>query len=120
MEPFKERPRRFPRTQRFQLTPRGADAESTYRSQTSAARADAAGGRAAFEAVRAAWASALKVEPDDALCLLELREAPRRMDEMAKALEDCGATRDSVKAAVQRLLSAGLVEPSPGADLHNL
>jgi hypothetical protein len=45
----------------------------------------------------------------------ELRGGKRSIAEIAKGLEDCGTTVADVKAAVDRLTDAQLVEPEPMA-----
>ncbi len=110
LESLKPRPgKRWPRGQKFALSTAGVAAESSYRDVVAAARAQ---GRSALEAAQRAWAEPLRVEPGDAVVLGELRGGRKGIAEMARSLETCGVTQPEVKAAVDRLCDAGLVEPA--------
>jgi hypothetical protein len=103
---------RWPRSQRFRLSIRGAEAEASYRQLIVAARAVA--GRTSYDAARAAWAAPhLSVQPNDGTCLVELQQGPLTLEELARSLETSGSTRQEVKTAIDRLADAGLVEPVP-------
>jgi len=102
--------RRWPRGQRFQLTPAGADAESAHGTAVREARAQ---GRAALEQAQRRWAEPLGVEPGDGVVLSQLRPGKRSLADLAEALADCGATKADVKASVDRLVDRALVEPTP-------
>jgi hypothetical protein len=103
---------RWPRAQKFRLSSRGADAEASYREIIVAARA--VEGRTSYDAARAAWAGSLpSVQPNDGSYLVELQSGPRTLHELALALDACGATREEVKAAIERLADAGMVEAIP-------
>lgn len=102
--------KRWPRSQRFQLTDKGVEAEASYRAMLVENRATS-NGRPSFDAARAAWATPLALEPSDGLYLGELHEAPRTIEDMVQALELCGTVRREVREAVNRLTDLGLVEP---------
>lgn len=104
--------KRWPRGQKFVLSSTGAAAEAAYREAVFAARAL---GRAALASAQLAWAEPLRVQPGDGVVLGELRGGRRSIAEIARSLEDCGTSAAEVKAAVDRLAEAGLVEPNPGA-----
>ena len=99
--------RRWPRSQRFELTAEGVGAEQRYRSEVVASRSE--GGRASFDAARAGWAEPLGVQPGDGLYLGILRDGPIDLQSIADAVEDCGESRKEAKAALERLFDAGLV-----------
>ena len=99
---------RWPRAERFRLSPGGVAAEAAYREQIIAARSEP--GRSSFDAARAAWSEERGLLPGDGLFLGELAKAPLALHELAHAVEDCGATKTEVYEAVVRLVDAGLVE----------
>jgi hypothetical protein len=103
--------KRWPRGQKFVLSTTGVSAEEAYRDAVMAARTS---GRSALDASQRAWAEPLGVQPGDGVVLAELRKGKRSIADVAKALEDCGTSVADVKAAVDRLTDALLVEPSPG------
>jgi hypothetical protein len=116
MHSFDQAPRkRWPRSQRFQLSARGTAAEKSYRETIIAARV--ANGRSAYDEARAAWSAPLTLQPNDGLFLGELQSGPRTIKQIVEAVEECGATRAEVHSAVYRLADAGMVEaiapPSP-------
>lgn len=103
---------RWARSQRFRLTSRGLEADSEWRTTLSSVRSQ---GKTIYEAALSTWATTFKVQPDDASYLSELREKPVRLEDVAKALADTGASREHVKQALERLFEAGLMEPAPVA-----
>jgi hypothetical protein len=106
--------KRWPRSQRFVLSTRGADAELQYREMITASRAES--GRTSFDSARAGWASPLSIQPGDGLYLSELQSGPRTLEELTRALEACGSNRREIKAAIERLMDVGLIEvhaPAP-------
>ncbi|MHB8879501.1 MAG: hypothetical protein ACYC8T_37890 [Myxococcaceae bacterium] len=112
--------KRWPRSQRFQLSAKGSEAEASYREVIVAARAEE--GRQSFDAARAAWAAKLTLDPTDGLYLGELQNGPRTIEEITRALETCGSTRQEVHVAIDRLTGAGMMEavappppPAPAA-----
>ena len=111
--------RRWPRSQRFALSDKGIEAETSYRELIVAARAEE--GRASFDAARGVWAARYALEPGDGLFLGEVQSGPRTLDEIFRALESCGSTRDEVRGAVGRLTTAGLMEavvpPAPAPEV---
>jgi hypothetical protein len=102
---------KWSRSQRFQLSAAGREAGHTYKEVIVAARAEA--GRKSFDAARAEWAAKLLLEPGDGLYLGELLAAPRSIPELAEALDGCGPQRADVKAAVERLVKARILELVP-------
>lgn len=103
---------RWPRGQKFQLTAAGRDAEARY--QEALKGAHQAGGRAAFDEATAAFAGPLNIKPGDGAYLEELKAQPRTIVDLVEALQDGGATKAEVKAALDRLIAAKLVEPVTG------
>lgn len=99
--------RRWPRSERFILSPRGVDAEAQYRSSIVASRVD--GGRAAFDTARALWAAAHGVQPDDGAYLTEVRSGPTTLAELVEALDTSGKSRTDALAALERLFDNGLI-----------
>lgn len=103
--------RRWPRSQQFELSERGANAERSYREDIIAARVQ--GGRAAFDAAREAWGGQLDVSSSDGIYLCELQSGPRTLIQIFKAVDGAGATRQETQLAVERLTDAGLVDLVP-------
>jgi hypothetical protein len=102
---------RWPRSQRFLLSPRGGEAEASYRNMIVASRAQE--GRASFDAARASWAGTYSVEADDGLYLAEIAAKPLNLTQLTEALEVCGKTRPDAINALGRLFDAGLIAPVP-------
>jgi hypothetical protein len=96
------------RSQRFRLSPAGRKAGLNYREVIVASRAEA--GRKSFDGARTEWAAQLGLEPTDGLYLGELLDAPRTIPEIAESLEGCGPQRSEVRAAVERLVQARMIE----------
>jgi hypothetical protein len=103
--------KKWNRAQKFRLSPRGTEAGERYRAMIVAARTTE--GRNSFDAARSAWAVAMSLEPGDGAFLGELLEASLTIDQLARALDACGTTRDETRAAVDRLALAGFLEPLP-------
>jgi len=104
--------KRWPRGQKFVLSTNGAAAEAAYREAVQSARAQ---GRGALDAAQLAWAEPRHIAPADGVVLGELRGGRKSIAEIAKSLEDCGTSAADVKAMVDRLSEAGLVEPAPAS-----
>jgi hypothetical protein len=100
---------RWARAQRFRLTGKGAEGLKAWRAAME--KVQGADGRTAFDAIRIVWAKDFAVEPEDGLLVSELSGAPLRLEDLLKSLEDTGTSRDQVKAGLERLHTAGLVEP---------
>src|SRR5512142_2202774 len=99
---------RWARGQKFTLSPAGVTAEEAYRAAVLAARG---AGRTALEAALAAWAAPHPpVLPGDGVLLGELKAKPPGLSELARALEAAGIEAAEVRAALGRLVAAGLVE----------
>ena len=96
-----QRPR-WPRSQRFQLSPAGREAGADYRAAIVASRAES--GRRSFETAGTDWAARLSLVPADALYLGELQDGPRTVEQIALALDGCGPQRSEVRATVERLV----------------
>jgi hypothetical protein len=101
---------RWPRGQKFTLSPAGVGAEESYRSAFTGARG---GGRSALDAALAAWAGPLAVAPGDGVVLRELAAKPRGLADVTTALEDTGIAPAEVRQAMDRLVKAGLVSLVP-------
>jgi hypothetical protein len=102
--------RRWPRGQKFSLSAAGQEAHGAYRLAVQEARGV---GRGALDAALASWATPLKVQPGDGVLLSELLAKPRGLSDLARALDDAGTSAAEVRGAIDRLVSAGLVEPVP-------
>ncbi len=106
----KSAPRRWPRGQKFTLSLAGEAAEVSHREAVNGARSS---GRAALQAALAAWASPLALQAGDGVLLVELRGQKRGLNDLSRSLEDTGMAAAEVKAAVDRLVQAGLAEAVP-------
>lgn len=104
--------RRWPRGQRFSLSPLGVESTATYRQMVAGARAQ---GRESLEAAERAWAVPRLLAPGDGVVLCQIEPGRCSLGDLARALEPAGITSAEVKAAVDRLADAGLVEAIPGA-----
>jgi hypothetical protein len=108
--PIVTAPRRWPRGQKFTLSAAGETAELAHREAVNGARSS---GRASLQSALAAWAGSLGVQGGDGLLLVELRGQKKGLNDLARALEDAGIEAAEVKAAVDRLVVAGLAQPVP-------
>ncbi len=99
---------RWPRGQKFTLSLSGREAHETHRAAVLSARGLS---RSSLDAALAAWAVPRKVEPGDGVLLGELLDRPRGLPDLTRALEAAGASAAEVRAAVGRLVGAGLVDP---------
>ncbi len=104
---------RYGRAQKFRLSPKGTEAAASYAAMIEAAREGT--GRAQFDAARAAWGTPLGLVAEDGLFLVEFSAGERTLAEATRNLEGCGTTPKEVKAAVDRLLKLGMLEPLPAA-----
>jgi hypothetical protein len=102
--------RRFARGQKFTLSAAGLDAAGEYRDAVANARSS---GRQALEAALAAWAEPRRVAPGDGVILAELSGKPVGLSRLFESLESSGLGAEEVRAAVGRLLDAGIVELVP-------
>jgi hypothetical protein len=98
---------RWPRGQKFSLSPVGREAQEAYRVAVLSARGQS---RAALDAALAGWATPRNVEPSDGVLLGELLERPRGLPDLTRALEDAGTSGAEVRAALARLIAAALVD----------
>jgi len=103
---------RWPRGQKFTLSLAGREAHEAHRAAVQSARGLS---RAALDAALAAWAEPRQVAPGDGVLLGELLEQPRGLPELARALDGAGTTASEVRAALARLVTAGLVDLVPTA-----
>lgn len=103
---------RWPRGQKFRLTALGQEAEARYQQILQGARD--AGGRVAFDEATKAFAAPLGIQAGDGAYLGELKLQPRTIVDLLEQLQDGGATKAEVKAALDRLIAAKLVEPVTG------
>ncbi|HYI00638.1 hypothetical protein [Hyalangium sp.] len=102
---------RFGRAQKFRLSPKGSEAAAAYALMIEGAKEGT--GRAQFDAARAAWGGPLGLSSEDGLFLVEFSEGARTVPEAVRNLDGCGTTAKEVKAAVERLLLLGMLEPVP-------
>jgi hypothetical protein len=101
---------RFGRAQKFRLSPKGTEAVSAYTLLIEKSRAGM--GRTQFDAVRVEWSAPRGIGSDDGLFLVEFGMGDRTVSEVTRDLEDCATARE-VKAAVERLIGCGMLEPVP-------
>ena len=101
---------RFGRAQKFRLSSKGGEAEAAYTLMVAKARDGV--GRAQFDAARAAWSAPLGLTPEDGLFLVEFARGEHTITEAVRGLDDCASPKE-VKAAVQRLIECGMLEPVP-------
>ncbi|WNG58228.1 hypothetical protein F0U59_28395 [Archangium gephyra] len=99
---------RFGRGQKFRLSSRGNEAVSAYTLMVEKARAGS--GRAQFDAARSDWSGPRGLSSEDGLYLVEFGVGERTLSELTRNLEDCASSKE-VKAAVERLLECGMLEP---------
>jgi hypothetical protein len=102
--------RRWPRGQKFALSAVGAEAEEAYRSAVLGARSS---GRSVLEAALAGWAGPRRLAPGDGVVLAELSGKQLGLAHLCESLEVTGIPADEVRAAVGRLVDAGIVQPVP-------
>lgn len=103
---------RFGRAQKFRLSMKGSEAVSAYTLMVEKSRAGM--GRAQFDAARNEWSAPRGITSEDGLYLVEFGMGERTVNEVTRNLEDCATSRE-VKAAVERLLGCGMLEPAPAA-----
>jgi hypothetical protein len=101
---------RWPRGQKFTLSPAGLAAEEAYHAAVAGARG---GGRTALEAALSAWATPHGIAAGDGMFLGELKGKPRGLADFGRALESAGVAAGDVRAAIDRLVKAGLAELVP-------
>jgi len=106
----REAPKRWPRGQKFSLTTNGTSAEEAYRATVAESRAS---GRAVLDGALAAWAEPRGVAPNDGIVLAELRTGKLGVPQLVKGLEPAGFAPDEVRAAIERLIGAAMIEPLP-------
>src|SRR5260370_19055718 len=97
--------KRWPRSQQFRLSAKGAEAQATYREMLHGER-EGSGGRSSFDSARASWAKPLALEPSDGLYLGELEAGPKTIEEKVQALDGCGSGRPGVQGAHRRVDTA--------------
>ncbi len=100
--------KRWPRGQKFLISPTGVAAEAEYREAVQHARAQ---GRGALESAQQGWSAPRGLAPIDGVVLGEVRTGRKSIADVARALEDCGTTQVEVKDAIDRLAATGLIEP---------
>ncbi|WP_309888228.1 hypothetical protein [Archangium sp.] len=103
---------RFGRSQKFRLTAKGNEAVSAYTLMLEKSRSGSGWGRAPFDAARDAWSGPRGLTSEDGLFLVEFGVGDRTLPEATRSLEDCATTKE-VKAALERLLALGMIEPVP-------
>lgn len=102
--------KRWPRGQKFQISPSGAAAEAAYRAAVLGARSS---GRATLDAALAAWAAPRSVAPADGVILSELAGKRLGVAELCDALDGAGIAPEEVRAGIARLVAAGIIEAVP-------
>jgi hypothetical protein len=102
--------RRFARGQKFTLSAAGLTAAAEYRSAVTSARSS---GRQALEAALVGWATPRGVAPGDGVLLAELSGKPLGLSRLCEGLETSGLGAEDVRAAVGRLVDAGIVDLVP-------
>lgn len=102
--------KRWPRGQKFSVSPAGAAAEEAYRTAVLGARSS---GRAALDAALAAWAAPRGLSPADGVVLAELAGKRLGVPELCARLEGAGIGAEDVRAGLARLVAAGIVEAVP-------
>lgn len=102
--------KRWPRGQRFTLSPTGTEAERAYRAAVLGARAS---GRAVLDSALSAWATPRGISPADGVLLAELSGKCVGVAALCEAVEPAGIVPDEVRAAIARLVAAGIVDPVP-------
>ena len=103
---------RWPRGQKFTLSLAGREAHEEHRNAVLSARGLS---RSALDAALAAWAAPRQVEPGDGVLLGEMLDCPRGLPDLTRAFEGAGTSASEVRAAVARLVTAGLVDLVPTA-----
>jgi hypothetical protein len=99
---------RFGRGQKFRLSSKGNEAVSAYTLMVEKARGGS--GRAQFDAARGDWSGPRGLSSEDGLYLVEFGVGERTISELTRNLEDCASAKE-IKAAVERLLECGMLEP---------
>lgn len=102
--------KRWARGQKFTLSAAGSEAQLAYRNAVAGARAS---GRSALDSALAEWAASRRVAPGDGVILAELSGKRLGLSHLCEVLEVTGIVPDEVRAAVSRLVDAGIVEPVP-------
>ncbi|HEX9307989.1 MAG TPA: hypothetical protein VF894_10905 [Anaeromyxobacter sp.] len=102
--------KKWPRGQKFTLSVAGAEAEVAYRGAVLGSRSS---GRTALDTALAAWAGPRRLAPGDGVVLAELSGKRVGLPTLCEALETSGIVPEEVRAAVGRLVDAGIVEPVP-------
>lgn len=100
----------WPRGQKFSLSLAGREAQEVYRNAVLSARGQS---RAALDAALGAWAEPRQVQPGDGVILGELLDRARGLPDLSRALEAAGISAAEVRAAIARLVTAGLVDALP-------
>jgi hypothetical protein len=100
---------RWPRGQRFALSPSGTEAEAGYRTALQVVRAL---GREALESAERRWAEPLGLQPCDGVVLTELRLGELTLPQLRRSLECCGTSEAQTRDALDRLVRAGYVAAS--------
>jgi hypothetical protein len=72
-------------------------------------------GRSALESALTAWATPRRLAPGDGVLLAELSGKRVGLPQLVDALEPTGIVPDEVRAAIGRLVDAGIVDAVPPA-----
>lgn len=101
--------RRWPRSERFELSESGRKAAQSYLDMIVASRAEE--GRRAFDEARKRWSDEFGVSAEDALCMREMVSGATTLVALVEQLDGCGPDRKQVKEALERMLEKGLISP---------
>lgn len=105
--------RRWPRSERFELSETGQKAAKAYLDTIVASRAEE--GRRAFDEARKRWSDEFGVGEEDALCMREMVAGATTLVDLVEQLDGCGPDRKQVKEALERMLEKGLITPLENA-----
>jgi hypothetical protein len=101
---------RWPRGQRFGLSPAGLEADLAYRTAVAGVRSM---GREALTLAERRWADPLGVAPTDGVVMAEIRPGRRSLADLSSGLDACGMPAAQIRESVARLVEKGLVAPQP-------
>lgn len=102
---------RWPKAQRFELSPRGRTIAAAYRADVAASRGPSV--HRPFEHARATWAERFGLALDDGLYLIEIDDQPCTLRQLDESLAICGQSRGVILDSVRRLLRVGLLRLVP-------
>ena len=95
---------------RFRTTDAGAAAAGRYRAMMSTAQ-QSEDARVALEEAKQTWASGVGVRTGDGILLEEMAAGAETLAELQPTLEACDLSLRDARGVLDRLISAGLIEP---------